>query len=900
MAAAACRCLCNTDWYQEEGPDIEFDGLGGAMAPIQPARFSDLLAYSTDMGQPLRGQSLRSGDVWFLRSEATAEKVTVSLFVNGISITHRGKEVRACFSPFTLVRNCKFQDSTSCNQLTSLKIFKIFFFVKNLCYFFGVPAEDETEADKERQCWVSDIANAVHLVTQSLFPPFSISCEPICAAAVTARRLMAGYVLYHSGDDVATVLYGELSPHTHGSDLARLAFYENEQCQRLAMEIWISVASNCFEKVGVACTCFCINGHDFSARTIAERKLWLRAISNLKVKLQNAAPAPSREDLAHYREAIESIMSLAVVVGLISGKTVSLQTDEDESVESLTLRAQRALGVGKGRLVDFTGSVLDGGASLKKARLQCEEPLTFQVRPVDICGGRLAFAAILGDGSAVTWGSGYSGAMRDQLKNVQQIQATWHAFAAILSDGSVVTWGVAEFGGNSSAVRDQLQNVQQIQSNDSAFAAILSDGSVVTWGIADAGGDSSAVRDHLKNVKQILANSGAFAAILSDGSVVTWGTADAGGDSSAVRDQLKTVQQIQANSTAFAAILSDGSVVTWGDARFGGDSSAVRDQLKNVQQIQATLFAFAAILSDGSVVTWGTAADGGDSSALRDQLKNVQEVQSTDRAFAAILSDGLVVTWGNASCGGNSSAVREKLKNVQQVQANVSAFAAILSDGSVVTWGDAGCVGDSSTRRDQLKKVQQIQATRRAFAAILSDGSVVTWGDAGCGGDSSAVRDQLKNVQQIQSNDRAFAAILSDGSVVTWGDAGSGGDSSAVRDQLKNVQQEQVRSLENSLEGRGPVDALLQRVEWSKLVPDSADEAADTGEGGAALTTAPPSEASTEECISSTRPMPSVVMVAGARKAIPVLSQPRSMARHPSETIGTPRKFHGAGAEQPD
>lgn len=44
----------------------------------------------------------------------------------------------------------------------------------------------------------------MHLVTQSLFPPFSISCEPICAAAVTARRLMAGYVIYHSGDDVAT------------------------------------------------------------------------------------------------------------------------------------------------------------------------------------------------------------------------------------------------------------------------------------------------------------------------------------------------------------------------------------------------------------------------------------------------------------------------------------------------------------------------------------------------------------------------------------------------------------------------------------------------------------------------------------------------------------------------
>ena len=46
--------------------------------------------------------------------------------------------------------------------------------------------------------------------------------------------------------------------------------------------------------------------------------------------------------------------------------------------------------------------------------------------------------------------------MRDQLKNVQQIQATLYAFAAILGDGSVVTWGLAGNGGDSSFVRDQL------------------------------------------------------------------------------------------------------------------------------------------------------------------------------------------------------------------------------------------------------------------------------------------------------------------------------------------------------------------------------------------------------------------------------------------------------------
>ena len=36
---------------------------------------------------------------------------------------------------------------------------------------------------------------------------------------------------------------------------------------------------------------------------------------------------------------------------------------------------------------------------------------------------------------------GDSSAVRDQLRNVRQVHATGGAFAAILADGSVVTWG---------------------------------------------------------------------------------------------------------------------------------------------------------------------------------------------------------------------------------------------------------------------------------------------------------------------------------------------------------------------------------------------------------------------------------------------------------------------------
>ncbi|OLQ00894.1 hypothetical protein AK812_SmicGene16400 [Symbiodinium microadriaticum] len=481
-------------------------------------------------------------------------------------------------------------------------------------------------------------------------------------------------------------------------------------------------------------------------------------------------------------------MSITVDVGLLSGKTATVKAGLDEEVGALQRRAQIALGVGRGRLVGSCGSVLDAFAPIKHAKLENGDVLMLQTQRTQVQASGQAFAAVLGDGSVVTWGNsaygGDSSKVQDHLKNVQQIQVSGSAFAAILGDGSVVTWGYFADGGDSSAVQDQLKNVQQIQASGKAFAAILGDGSVVTWGNSAHGGDSTAVQDQLKNVRQIQASESAFAAILGDGSVVTWGNSAYGGDSSAVQDQLKNVQQIQVSGGAFAAILGDGSVATWVFSIFGGDSSAVQDHLKNVQQIQASFQGFAAVLRDGSVVAWGPF--GADSSAVQDHLKNVQQIQASRGAFAAILGDGSVVTWGGPDFGSDSSAVWGQLKNVQQIQASSHAFAAILGDGSVVTWGNSADGGDSSAVQDQLKNVQQIQASYSAFAAILGDGSVVTWGNAAAGGDSRAVQDQLKNVQQIQASSSAFAAILDDGSVVTWGNSAHGGDSSAVQDQLKN------------------------------------------------------------------------------------------------------------------
>ena len=137
--------------------------------------------------------------------------------------------------------------------------------------------------------------------------------------------------------------------------------------------------------------------------------------------------------------------------------------------------------------------------TLEEAEIEDGEFLTDLVLRPQLAATRDAFALWChGDNEVVTWGrpcsGGDSSAVQRQLRGVQQIQSTngvsglnllhtYEAFAAILADGSVVTWGDACCGGESSAVRDQLKGVQQIQAAGEAFAAVRE----------DCGGDSLAI-----------------------------------------------------------------------------------------------------------------------------------------------------------------------------------------------------------------------------------------------------------------------------------------------------------------------------------------------------------------------------------------------------------------------
>ena len=167
-------------------------------------------------------------------------------------------------------------------------------------------------------------------------------------------------------------------------------------------------------------------------------------------------------------------MSITLDVSLLSGKSVSVETGLSNDVNTLKGHAQRALGVGNGRLLGPSGLVLDGARTILECGLEAGDGLTLQVQPA---------VAVMAAASEYVYSDG--------------------AYAAILGDGSVVTWGEASCGGDSTAVQNRLSNVQQIHASRKAFAAILADGSVVAWGDAKYGGDSSAVQDQLSHVQQI-------------------------------------------------------------------------------------------------------------------------------------------------------------------------------------------------------------------------------------------------------------------------------------------------------------------------------------------------------------------------------------------------------------
>ena len=350
-----------------------------------------------------------------------------------------------------------------------------------------------------------------------------------------------------------------------------------------------------------------------------------------------------------------------------------------------------------------------------------------------IVGGKFSFAAV-SNGELVVWGDGPandSTTVNGILSGVHisKITPSKVAFAALLQNGTVVTWGNPVFNVNTvPSMRDVI--VKDIYATSYAFAFLKSDGSVSSWGLdfSELGYkgyvDVSTVQHLLIDVKDIYTSPTTFAALTSQRTIVSWGRLDGnfGGDSSTVSEQLQNVSSAVGNFAAFAAILQNGDVVAWGMPLFGGNISTVKHLLKNVTSITTTPLAFAAQTSNGDVVTWGVSFCGGYVSdpEIQKKLKNVKSIVSTTCSFGAVTSDDSVVVWGNMA--NNTSTVKSLLKSVSALYATNSSYVALTTSNTVVAWGSSNMESsDTSTVNHLLNNkhinITSITSTSTSFAA---------------------------------------------------------------------------------------------------------------------------------------------------------------------------------------
>mmetsp|Transcript_51578 Transcript_51578/g.149907 ORF Transcript_51578/g.149907 Transcript_51578/m.149907 type:complete len:378 (-) Transcript_51578:359-1492(-) len=310
-------CVCDSDVDDERlrrdglapRPDAagpRFDPSMEIQVPACAPKVRGFQAFSSSPDQPLLGVPIREGSLWHLSAQDRFEPVQFSLYVNGFAFcTADGFEASVSLSPFSLVRNCRFQSG----EAAKLKSFKVSLMEPDPCCYFAVRNDNDREAEEERSEWVLGLSHTMLLITDSLLPSFSVTCQPLPGAPCTSRRLMAGYLLHRDDNITISVVFCELSAHSHTG--AMLSMYENELCEVLIAEVCLNEASMCCDVIGINCSCFMVDGHHFAAQTPSERKLWLRALSNVKVKIQNRAPDPTDEELEYYRDSIrEHIVAL--------------------------------------------------------------------------------------------------------------------------------------------------------------------------------------------------------------------------------------------------------------------------------------------------------------------------------------------------------------------------------------------------------------------------------------------------------------------------------------------------------------------------------------------------------------------------------------------------------------
>mmetsp|Transcript_150732 Transcript_150732/g.482321 ORF Transcript_150732/g.482321 Transcript_150732/m.482321 type:complete len:702 (-) Transcript_150732:350-2455(-) len=265
------------------------------------------LAYMIGGGsEQMVGPPLACGNILQLTLGEAIHEMTLSLYVNGFSLTPvhslanpNPQPVNRLWSPLSLVEKCQVK---AMQHSAHWAVFKLTIFRRegmDLCYYFASTGAD---AYREREAWVQALASAIGNVTLSLFPAFTINVQPIPGKEKTSTRIMAGYLLQGGSADIVTLLYCEL--HGYSGGKARMAFYTDEWCEHEVLSVAVADTSTVSTRRGAYCTVFGVDNNRFACRGREEKELWLRAVSNIKVKLMFEAPDPTSGELEVFRQAV--------------------------------------------------------------------------------------------------------------------------------------------------------------------------------------------------------------------------------------------------------------------------------------------------------------------------------------------------------------------------------------------------------------------------------------------------------------------------------------------------------------------------------------------------------------------------------------------------------------------
>eukprot|EP00927_Polykrikos_kofoidii_P062047 TRINITY_DN56870_c0_g1_i1.p1 TRINITY_DN56870_c0_g1~~TRINITY_DN56870_c0_g1_i1.p1 ORF type:complete len:603 (-),score=91.44 TRINITY_DN56870_c0_g1_i1:38-1846(-) len=269
-----------------------------------------LVSYISELDQELIGPPLREGEVWHYVPEEDEidesckqfHRADLTLYANGFAISPFNGPMRTYgLSPFSLVQACRMHSVEADQSVPWLRLFKVSIFQHGSTHFFAMHVNAEMHAEFQRSRWVADISRTVRILTQSLFPSYMIRPDPLPGRTWTDTRLLAGYLLL-CDDCGVSLVYGEL--HAPMNNSALFTAYEDETCDTQVVRANILSDTCVTERVGVDCGCFSLDGYHFAARTCSEKIFWLRAISNVKVKIRHESPNPTPEELAQYRAAI--------------------------------------------------------------------------------------------------------------------------------------------------------------------------------------------------------------------------------------------------------------------------------------------------------------------------------------------------------------------------------------------------------------------------------------------------------------------------------------------------------------------------------------------------------------------------------------------------------------------